>query len=588
MSASIRSAGHEVSCLVHTWADGGVLRASDLRSRAAYITYSAVLSGINRVTMSRARRRRGGPLATGIVALLVGAVAIGAAGIVSVLPFAGQLTLVATLSILVLGWPVRSWWRAGALPLAVPDARLTNFNKVDGGAQRLARGLTYVGLATLGLMMLRPTVGVSVSEWFFRAALVSALLGALTHRRDIDVRLPIVIIAGAGLFSIGGLLSLQNSPDVPGSIYALVRFVYWTIGWFLLAAFSLRTERQVNLATQFWVASIALSGAAAVAQLLWGPTVIPGAAAGFGGRLTGLAPDVNAFGGMCAVALVPALSLMDVPGESLGRRLWHALVLAFVCAGLLLSGSVGGLVAAAVAVAVWVLLGGAGRRSFATIAVIAAGGILVAGEAAALGLPLPMDRIGSVLAPAGDPGASLSARFEGFALAWQQITTSPIIGVGFDPANSVSFPGSAVHNILIGTWFQGGIVALVGIVLLGGGAFSLARRVRTFSSTSKMQRQSVALFAAFAGAVTYTMSSPTLFEHYVWVPVFLTVALVNVQRRTRLTGLGVLQAKGVDSHLSHPSGGSARLVTPNSDRPHVEGAAAANGRPTQSQRGRQA
>lgn len=520
-----------MSCLVHNCGDGGVVRTSELRSRIEYIGYVACLSGGERVTTSRASRIRGGPLATGILAPLVGAVAIGAAGIVSVLPLAGQLMLVAALSLIVFSWPIRSWWRAGALALAVPGDHPAGIDTVEGGVHRLARGFTYAGLATLGLIMLQPTAGVSVSEWFFRAALVAGLLRALTHLRDIDVRLPVVIIAGAGLFFIGSLLSVQNSSDVQGSIYTLVRFVYWTIGWFLLAALCLRTERQVNLATQLWVASIALSGAAAVAQLAWGSTVIPGAAAGFGGRVTGLAPDVNALGGMCAVALVPALSLMDVPGEGLVRQLWHALVLALVCAGLLLSGSIGGLVAAVVAVAVWVLLGGAGRRSLATLAVIAAGGILASGWAAVLGLPLPIDRIGAVLAPAGDPRASLYGRFEGFDLAWRQITTSPIIGVGFDPANSVSFPGGAVHNVLIGTWFQGGLVALVGLVLLGGGAFSLARRAWTFSSTVKMQRLSVALFAAFAGAATYTMSSPTLFEHYAWVPVFVTVALVNVQRR---------------------------------------------------------
>jgi O-antigen ligase len=467
-----------------------------------------------------------GPLPLGIAAPLVGSVAISAAVIMCVLPIPAQLMLLAAVSLSVLVWPARSWWRAAAPALAIRDVSSVGANTVDAGAYRLARGLTYVGLATLGLMMLRPTAGVSASEWFFRAALVAVLLTALIQVRDIDVRLPVVIIAGVGLFAIGGLLSLPNSPDAAGSMYTLLRFVYWTVVWFLLAGFSLRTEGQVNLAMRFWVTSVALSGAAAVAQLLWGPDVIPGAAAGFAGRLTGLAPDVNALGGMCAVALVPALTLLDVPEEGLGHRLHHTLALALVCAGLLLSGSLGALAAAVVAIVVWILLGGGGRRSFATISVIVVGGILVVGQAPGLS----MDRIGYALSH-GDPGVSVNARFEGFDLAWQQISTSPIIGAGFDPIESVSFPGSAVHNIFIGTWFQGGLLALVGVLLLGGGAFSLGRRAWTLSSTAKMRRLSVASFAALAGAAAYAMSSPTLFEHYVWVPVFLTVALVNVQRR---------------------------------------------------------
>jgi O-antigen ligase len=224
---------------------------------------------------------------------------------------------------------------------------------------------------------------------------------------------------------------------------------------------------------------------------------------------------------------------MDVPGEGGGRRLWQGLVITLVCAGLLLSGSVGGLFGAAVAVAVWVLLSGPGRRSLATVAVITAGGILASGQAAALGFPLPVDRITTVFSSAGDPNATFFSRVDGFAMAWQQISNSPIIGVGFDPIDSLSFPGSAVHNILIGAWFQGGVVALVGVALLGCGAFGLARRAWTFSSTANMQRQSVALFAALAGAVAFNMSSPTLFDHYIWVPVFFMVALVNVQRRSQ-------------------------------------------------------
>jgi len=506
---------------------------------------------------------RGTPLVPGITALIVGFVAISAAAIMCVLPTSAQLMLLAAVSLSVLAWPVRSWWRSPSPLLAVRDAN-AGTTTIDAGAFRLARWLTYVGLATLGLMMLRPTVGVSVSEWFFRAALVAVFLTALILVRDIDVRLPAAIIWGAGLFFIGGLFSLQNSPDVGGSMYTLIRFVYWTVGWFLLAGLSLRTEGQVKLATQFWVISVALSGAAAVAQVLWGPTVIPGAAAGFGGRLTGLAPDVNAFGGMCAVALVPALSLIDMPEEGLGKRLCHALALALVCAGLVLSGSVGALVAAIVAVAVWILLGGLGRRSFATISVVAAGGLLVSGQAAALGLSLSIDRMGSIFA-ASDPGATFYTRVDGFAMAWQQITTSPIIGAGFDPADSLQFPGSAVHNILIGTWFQGGLVALVGLVLLGGGVFSLARRAWSLSSTAKMQRLSVALFAALAGAVAYTMSSPALFEHYVWVPVFLTVALVMCSAGGRMAPNqgSEWQASQVRLRRERPSAGwHRRQMTP--------------------------
>ncbi len=81
---------------------------------------------------------------------------------------------------------------------------------------------------------------------------------------------PRLMLAGVAMVMIGALLSLPNAADGTESLAVVARFVYLTVGWFALAGLSLRTTGDVSVATQLWVASVALSGAAAVAQLLGG------------------------------------------------------------------------------------------------------------------------------------------------------------------------------------------------------------------------------------------------------------------------------------------------------------------------------
>jgi hypothetical protein len=395
------------------------------------------------------------------------------------------------------------------------------------------RSLTYCGFVTLAVLTPRPTPTLAWSDWIFLAALAVAVFETLARSRNEHLQLPKLIFAGGGLILIGALLSLPNSADGTESIAFVARFIYVTVVWFALAGYALRTTGDVSTAVRLWVGSAALSGAAAVAQLL-GTNVVPGAVIA-NGRMTGFSLNPSDLGGVCAVALIPAVALLDVHGHSLARRIASAVLVALVAAGLLLAGSVDGFIAAAVGLAIWLWAGGAGRRGVGALLGLAALFSIVAGAVAQLGLFLPIDRIVSVLSSPNDPNATFYTRLATFDLAWRWIGASPVSGVGFDPASSTTAAGIAVHNILIATWFEGGIFALLGVVLVLLAAAGTAWRAWAGSKSIESRRLGAALLAAFGSSIAFSMGNPIMFQRYIWVPVFLAIALVSHQARARVS-----------------------------------------------------
>jgi O-antigen ligase len=463
--------------------------------------------------------------------LLFGGLAIAIGGLIPVLPAPAQLALVLAVTLPVITLMTRSWVRLGGSRREGSAARDDEGPAVETSDYWLARWLTYVGFGTLALLTLRPTPALTLSDWVFLGALVVALTGYLTKARAIHIAPPRLMLAGATLVLIGAVLSLPNATAETESLAVVARFIYLTVGWFALAGYALRTSRDISIATQIWVASVALSGAAAVAQLLGGG-LIPGTVAA-SGRMVGFAQHVTDLGGMCAIALIPAVSFLDARGRSPVRSIASAALVAFVAGGLLLSGSVDGFVAAAVGLAVWIWTGSAGRRGIGALLGLAALFVIIAGATAQLGLVLPGARIASVLSSPDDPSATFYLRLQTFSLAWQSIGTSPVFGVGFDTTSATNSAVGLIHNVLIATWFQGGVFALIGIVLVLLSAAKTAWRAWARSESREDQRLAAALLAAVASAITFSMGNPILFQRYVWAPVFLAIALVAHRAPTR-------------------------------------------------------
>lgn len=459
-------------------------------------------------------------------AWLVVAVSVAIGCLLPVLPEQVQLPLAIAMTLLVGAILTRSWLRVRVSsrgPFVDVDERGREATEVSD--YRVARWLTYFGLGTLAILTLRPTPALTLSDWIFLAALVVAVLGYLHESRGIHMAPPRLMLAGVTLVLIGALLSLPNAVDGTESFAVVARFVYITVGWFALAGYALRTTRDVSIATNVWVASVAVSGAAAIAQLL----------AGGSGRMLGFGQHYTDLGGMCAVAVIPALFFLDVDRLHPAHRIASAALAALVLAGLLLSGSVDGFVSAAVGLAIWVWTRGVGRRALATMLGLAALFVMVAGASAQLGLILPADRIASVLSSPDDPSASWYFRLQAFGQAWRWIGDSPVFGVGFDTASATTATGSGVHNVLLAAWFEGGVFAFAGMVLVLLAAAGAAWRAWAGSRSVESQRLAAALLAAVGAAITFSMANEILFQRYVWVPVFLAIALNSLGTRERLS-----------------------------------------------------
>lgn len=386
---------------------------------------------------------------------------------------------------------------------------------------RKARTFYYLGLLFVGQAVLRPPGGLTASDLFFLAAFLATFLELASSRRAAMPRLrPQSLIIGSLLFALGVVIS--SAPlESPGESLALgLRFLYLTLVWFWVGSVVLRNTRQVAAAVSLWAISIGLSGLAGVAQLFLGD-VIPGTSP-FYGRMTGTALHMNDLGGMAAIALPAAVALVARPPEARrGRRTAIAIVM-LIGSGVLLSGSVGGLLAATVGVAVYTIASPIRRRTVVTVMVVFLGGALLLNAQQEAGTPSPLERASRVTGP---------SRVETNRTALEAIADGPVIGHGIGQV--VPTTGFQVHNVILAPWYEGGLFALLGMVVILTGLARTALQVVRSARSGREWQLAIGLLAAFCSFLTFAMGAPVLFQRYCWVPGALLIALRCQQLRTR-------------------------------------------------------
>lgn len=459
--------------------------------------------------------------------LAIVATAVVAGVLVSTLGSA-TLLLVAVAGVAVLGLVVlRALVRPSTFATAsVDDAHL------EDPRLRPARIAYYLGAVTIGFLEVRPALGFTASDWIFLASLGLVALVVLVHGLALPYHVPGAVTVGALVFASGGILSSAEAVFPRESTMVVVRMLYLTLVWFWLGTMVLQTRAHVHNALLAWVSSAALSSSGAVIQLFYGD-VIPGGTVAWG-RMTGFTGHFNILGGLAATALVPALFLaVDSPRRST-RALGTAAV-ALIGAGLLLSGSVGGLLAASVATMVWLALRGVSMRIFVSGAVVLASAFTLMSATGGTNSPIErIKRVTSVEQAAVGTGGSIYTRLEAYGEAWSHIADQPLVGVGLDSGTSSEILGEdvSVHNLLLGPWFTAGILGLVGIVVLVGGAIATGLRVLRNSSPQD-RAATAALLAALTAFVQHGMGEPILFVRYGWFPTALLIALNAQQIRLR-------------------------------------------------------
>jgi O-antigen/teichoic acid export membrane protein/O-antigen ligase len=402
---------------------------------------------------------------------------------------------------------------------------------------RLARRLYYLGLVFLALLTFRVGGQVTYSDILFLFSFAFACAELVVARRRVPMMTPFLLLIGMALFSFGGLISTLYSQEALKSTAVIVRLIFLTVFWFWLGTVVLNCREHVTKAATIWVASVALCGGAGAVQLLIGE-VIPLTGALHFGRATGFTAQPNDLGGLTAVAFIPALMLAVRRRITVPQRLFSYLLLLLVGGGLILSGSVGALLAVGAATFVWFAFQ---KTSLESILVFTAIGVCVIGVVtvqAFRGAPTPLERIDKVTSSSStvEGAGTLDSRVAIYRVAVTEIKEHPFIGVGLDlvsvtkPFGVVSYEYD-VHNLIIGTWYKAGLLGLVGILIV---LFAVLRTgwIAILQSKSEAEQTlAVALLCSFVAFLGFAMSEPVLFSRYGWISAALLIALRGVQVR---------------------------------------------------------
>jgi O-antigen ligase len=388
---------------------------------------------------------------------------------------------------------------------------------------RVPRLLFYAGTLTLTQASLRPGP-LTVSEIFFLLAFCATAAAVIAGRPVSGI--PKGLVLGAGLFAVGGLISTPGAASPAGSISNTLQGVYVMCLWPLIGATVLRTRRQIVTALTLWTVSAAFDGFAALTQVggiqaLAGPLE--------GSRATGLTDHPNDLGGVCAIALVPALMLATnrLPWQagaagSLGRApRW--VVLGLIAAGLVLSASVAAMLAGLVAILVWVIAPGV-RAPGRMAVIVALGFTLIAVTFAAGTVTSPSERLQEVTSTSGTESTSGSGgiRIRTINRALPRIADDPVVGTGLDVGGGVvtiisqgtSIP-QQVHGAPVAVWYQAGLFGLLGLLVITVVLLKEAwRSLATNDQTDLLI--GLAISGAFIAFIVYALSSPFFYQQYGW------------------------------------------------------------------------
>ena len=399
------------------------------------------------------------------------------------------------------------------------------------------RRLYYGGVLLLGLVTLRVYGQVTLSDLLFLASFLFACAELVIVRRRVPVKLPFLLLIGVALFSLGGFLSTFDSYEAFKSIAVIARLVFLAVFWLWLGTVVLRRHEHITRAISCWVLSAAICGGGAIIQLLLGD-VIPNASID-GGRATGFTGHPNDLGALTAIAFVPALMLASRPRIAAASRAWFYLLLLLVAAGLILSVSIGALIAAACAVFVWLVFQRPSIHSVLALATLAACVVALLTLQSIRGAPDPLERFETATSTSSRAGVvqvgSVHQRIGTYRVAIERIEENPFVGVGLD-LFSITRPFGVeayeydVHNLVIGLWYKTGLIGLVGMLLA---LFAILRSGWTAISESistSERRLAVALGSSVVAFVVFAMTAPILFTRLGWISAALVLAVRGIQQ----------------------------------------------------------
>jgi O-antigen ligase len=329
---------------------------------------------------------------------------------------------------------------------------------------------------------------------------------------------PFVVVAIA-MGAIATALASLSAVDASASVAVGLRLLYvWTL-WQYSARVIGHAPDRLSLFALYYALGAATSGVAAIAQTVLN-VQIPDSQQVFG-RVSGLATHVNAQGGALAAgaAIAFALFLMNY------RRSISVLALVLCLVGLVLAGSITGMLGAAIGMIAVMIVKGVRLRTFASLAVAGLATWFIGSHVQSF-LPSaanPLERLRQTTGNSGVYGdvGTLALRIYTDRFAWEQIKRNPLTGYGLDSASGVTYDGeTATHNMLLLVWFQGGLLLVLAVLLVLVTASSRALAMQNRRTTN-----GVVAIGAIAAAFAFSMTGPVLFDRFFWLPVTLGLAL---------------------------------------------------------------
>lgn len=412
--------------------------------------------------------------------------------------------------------------------------------------------LFYLGLAASSLLSLR-VGGVTVGDVLLLLSFVVLLLNFDRW----PARAPLAGHTGGGVLlaivAAAALASLSTAaPDENWAVAARLVYLLVIVPW--QACLLLTTTERVRTAALWWTGGAALCAFGTVLQFVFGSEIIPGGDVTSAGRYTGFTSHTSDIGGITAVGVIVCVALLS--GE-LGRRTRAAVAVMLTCCtiGVFLAGSVSAMLAILAAAVFLIVRGAIKAWQVGVFGALAALAFLVAGfiQAQTSNALTPAQRIAQTLGLATyntqATGLNTSkSRMETIRLGVTQFLAPPhlgadrvwkypFLGSGLDPEAGLILGPLQVHNVLVAALYQGGVVLAVALTLL------LWRHWRLMLTPDK-HGLVVTLGAGYLAALTFSMTAPSMYNRYLWLPAALllaaavTAAHVGLEDRSPRGGTG--------------------------------------------------
>lgn len=321
---------------------------------------------------------------------------------------------------------------------------------------------------------------------------------------------------------LGAIAVVAVSPaadDTVASVGAGARLLFvWSVLQWALRGLSTARERQMDLVAALCIGA-AVSGLVGFLQNFAGLDV-PGATVMWG-RASGLQAHPNGQGGLLAVAAPMALVL----ATSRGRRTVGVISLSCSLVGLVMSGSVTGMIGAASGLVTVLFLRKTSAATMAVAVLAVVGAAFFVSRLAELvpGAASPLKRFADTTGN-GSGVSTLDSRLWTMEHAFDHIRAHPLSGVGLDTASGATYNDlTLTHNIFLLQWYQGGPLLLIAVLVVILGVVPRALSLAYTSGSAP----AIAVVGGAGAALIVALTGPVLYDRWFWLPVLLCSALLS-------------------------------------------------------------